>query len=300
MSWSLYRWVWQLEAPLFIGMPPAGLLNRCRLYVPARAVWGAVTAELAQRRASSFPDYKQVGDAVRANTRFTYLYPAERRNGSWLAWLPQYAKRDGLLWQGEAPAGRADGRVADRQFRRRLLDVRPGTAIDPDSDSPAEASLRETECIMPRWRAHASDAGSAVALVGYVFTKREFEKDIGTLPTLFLGGDTRYGLGRIQRIEWLKANDLFGCSLGKCPDGPAIDASTVLAHAESGNEEVPMSGVLEGLSGWDRTGTTGLSRLRSAPLWAPGSRIDDPHGGQLWCVRDDGIWKARPSAGHLK
>jgi len=53
MSWTLYRWVWRLEAPLFLGMPPSGSLNRCRLYVPACNLWGALTAELAQRRAEA-------------------------------------------------------------------------------------------------------------------------------------------------------------------------------------------------------------------------------------------------------
>ncbi|GIW70798.1 MAG: hypothetical protein KatS3mg102_0340 [Planctomycetota bacterium] len=56
MSWSLFRWTWQLESPLYVGMPPAGSLNRCRLYVPARALWGAVTAEIARAAAGGgFP-----------------------------------------------------------------------------------------------------------------------------------------------------------------------------------------------------------------------------------------------------
>ena len=52
MSWSLQRWTWLLESPLFVGTTPAGSLNRCRLYVPARALWGAMTAELSRRQAA--------------------------------------------------------------------------------------------------------------------------------------------------------------------------------------------------------------------------------------------------------
>lgn len=77
MSWSLHRWVWQLEAPLYVGMPPAGTLNRCRLYVPARAIWAAITADLARNGRNGFPKYAELGKQLREQARFTYLFPAE-------------------------------------------------------------------------------------------------------------------------------------------------------------------------------------------------------------------------------
>ncbi len=64
MSWTLYRWTWRLESPLFVGAPPAGSLNRCRLYVPSRALWGALTAELARRRANASPSYETEGTTL--------------------------------------------------------------------------------------------------------------------------------------------------------------------------------------------------------------------------------------------
>lgn len=42
MAWQVYRWVWQLESPLHIGLVPAGILNRTRLYIPARTMWGGI------------------------------------------------------------------------------------------------------------------------------------------------------------------------------------------------------------------------------------------------------------------
>ena len=99
MSWSLFRWVWRLEAPLFVGMSPAGALNRCRPYVPARALWGAVTAEIARLKSGeSFPNYEGVGGEVKRSCRFTYLFPAEKRDGRFLAWLPKFEKEKGLRW----------------------------------------------------------------------------------------------------------------------------------------------------------------------------------------------------------
>ena len=115
MTWSLFRWVWRLEAPLFVGMSPAGVLNRCRLYVPARALWGAVTAETARLKSGEgFPNYKDVGDEVKRSCRFTYLFPAEKRDGRFLAWLPKFEKEKGLRWCLQ----NSDKSLSDRDFRK--------------------------------------------------------------------------------------------------------------------------------------------------------------------------------------
>ena len=77
MGWQLYRWVWELRSPLHIGMPPAGHANRCRLYIPAHVLWGALTAELARvLKGNSFPEYFyfEVGEALRKKLRLTYLF----------------------------------------------------------------------------------------------------------------------------------------------------------------------------------------------------------------------------------
>jgi len=107
-------------------MPPAGALNRCRLYVPARTLWGALTAELARLRCEdSFPgdDYKQLGEDIVDNCRFTYLYPAKKIGDKFLAWLPEYESGRGLVWQRKA----GTDPLPDRKFRQLLLDTRPGT-----------------------------------------------------------------------------------------------------------------------------------------------------------------------------
>ncbi len=105
MSWTLYRWTWRLESSLFVGALPAGSLNRCRLYVPSRTLWGGLTAELARRGASDFPDYGKKGRMLLENARLTYLFPAEGDGEAWRAWLPRYEKRDGLVWRREDRQG---------------------------------------------------------------------------------------------------------------------------------------------------------------------------------------------------
>jgi len=291
VTWSLFRWVWQLEGPLHVGMPPAGSLNRTRLYVPARALWGALTAELSRREAlnGKEPQYQSVGESLQKDYRFTYLFPAEKVETTWRAWLPTYRDALGLAWTRE---DRPDDAVGDRQFRRRLLSTRPGTSIDASIDAADDGSLRETECIEARWRDdRARDAG-LVAMVGYAFihTVRANDKypaerrRLDGVDMLFVGGDTRYGLGRLHRVAFdlVKQGGAFGGAVTLDADIPQLEASTAWAHAHA---QAPLLGALELLGGWDRGSIRSLDQ--AAPLWQPGSRSANPI---RWSIEVDGLW----------
>ncbi len=294
MSWLLSRWVWRLEAPLSIGLPPSGSLNRCRLYVPARNLWGALTAELAQRRPASEPDYAGVGKELQQDLRLTYLFPAEETDRGWRAWLPRYESGKGLVWQREDDAN-GEKRRSDREMRQRLLLARPGTAIDHASATAADGTLRETECLGQYWRCSGTgETGEvkAVALVGYVFV-REGNWLAGALETtdmLMLGGDTRYGLGRVRRVVSDSATQIFGAQAELTVDDPAVRTERVLAHTHT---QAQMIGQLEALSIWerasDRAQEARITSLADAPLWGPGSSCAT--GGEAWwSIKVTGLW----------
>jgi hypothetical protein len=287
MTWTLHRWVWRLETPLFIGIPPAGTLNRCRLYVPARAFHGAVTAEIARsRNGDSFPDYGKLGWEIGLNCRFTYLYPAEKSGDNYVAWLPKYLKDKGLRWC--SPNSRED--LSDRTFRHRLLDSRPGTAIAPETDSASEGTLRETECINPYWRDLRGCTAKAnpMFFLGYVFLRNNgFRRQLENIDTVFVGGDTRYGLGKTKLEQWddLPADlSVFGKPVCLDNDDPEIQSRSVWGHAPAGGG-FPingMRGMKELLGGWEQ----GNPR-RGCLTWAPGSSLDN---SVLWSVDTYGYW----------
>lgn len=295
MTWSLFRWVWQLEGPLHVGMPPAGSLNRTRLYVPARAVWGALTAELSRREAQNGrePQYQSVGERLQKEYRFSYLFPAQKVGATWRAWLPTYRAALGLGWVRE---DQPDQDVGDRQFRRRLLSTRLGTSIDASTDAADDGSLRETECIETRWRDDRGLDEGLVAMVGYAFVKTGKEKAkysktkrrLDGLDTLFVGGDTRYGLGRLRRTSFERVppqkERIFGCQVVHSDaNPPSIEAQTVFAHIHPG---VQLAGSLELLGGWDHYLIRSLDR--SAPLWQPGSKASS---ALQWVIEPDGNWR---------
>jgi hypothetical protein len=291
MTWTLFRWVWQLEGPMHIGMPPAGSLNRTRLYVPARAMWGALTAELARQEAQQGkePQYQAVGENLQKGYRFTYLFPAKRNGAGWQAWLPTYREALGPGWKREDGWG-SEG---DRQFRRRLLSTRPGTSIDASTDAADNGSLRETECIEAHWRDERGQDAGPVAMVGYAFihcvkAMDEYpveQRRLDGVNTIFVGGDTRYGLGRLRRVAFdrIAQEDAFGGSVILDADSPQIETASVWAHAYAVSS---MNGALELLGGWDRGAIRSLDE--AAPLWQPGSHAADV---LRWTIEPDGLWR---------
>lgn len=292
MSWLLYRWTWQLEAPLHIGMPPAGSINRCRLYVPARTLWGALTAELTRSQNGNFPDYRTVGDNLQKKTRLGYLFPAEHVNGQWEAWLPMYRENKGLVWQRE----RSNEELEDRAFRIRLLSTHPGTAIEPESDTAADGSLRETEIVNAVWRETTGAPGSRVAFVGYLFVRNDDTADAAdtiriagcNVPDiLWVGGDTRYGFGKLQRLACKPAKDFFGWTVDSGSDDPGVESQRLLAHAPVAKENAEaMRGGQEILASWDY----GTPRSNSKAFWQPGSVAGD---ALPWLIRQDWYWELK-------
>lgn len=284
MSWSLYRWTWRVASPLFVGATPSGALNRCRVYVPARPLWGALTAELARLEADDDRRYRQVGDDLRKHARFSYLYPAELVGRNWLAWLPEYREGDGLTWVREG----SDAVRADRRFRRRLLSTRPATAIDPDSVSALDGSLRETECVQTRWRCDDESPESPLFMVGYAMcrTDHELGDRISALKTVFVGGDMRYGLGRLERVAMEPATALFGATVDLGREEPRVVTDRLLAHALP-HDDALMCGDQEAIGGWDMTGQQNDRRI-SGPVWTPGSRCQDRRS-RTWGILGSGM-----------
>lgn len=294
-DWKLYRWTWILDSPIHIGTTPAGILDRTRLYVPARTLWGAITAELARKQSEQFPEYEKVGEELRKKVRFSYLFPAQKIDGNWYPWLPKYihdpgnSEVKGLAWclrRGE----KDEKIIEDREFRTWLLYTRPATAISPDNEVAEESTLREHEILLPfsRW---GNAVLEKVGLTGYVFIKKGDDKVINALAQLtqlFVGGDIRHGQGWLSREGTLVEEGQF-FEYKVCTqdvDHPGICTSHLLAHTLI-NECIQISGNIESFSGRDMIqGWNALSTFRYG--WVPGSVLTVPH---IFSLHDQGIWR---------
>lgn len=293
MSWKVYQWVWRLNGPLYIGIPPAGALNRCRLYVPARAIWGAVTAEISRsKNEDSFPAYAKIGEDIKENYRFTYMYPAMKLNETYNPWLPKYIDKEGLVWFHKEKK-KPD---SDRQFRKQILHTRPGTAINPELDSAQEGTLRETECMNPWYKesSNPQNENKPIYLLGYIFIKNPDKiQKVEAIKTMFLGGDTRYGFGKIERVMWKETNQpVFDKRVFLENEDPIIESDILLGHTnfDSAEQNEWFKGRKEQLAGWDRVDSNKLFGLETGTLlWAPGTYLQKE---SKFVIGEYGIWKS--------
>lgn len=283
MTWKLYRWTWRVKSPLYISMPPAGVLTRCRLYVPAYTLWGAVTNELGKREVE-FPSgnkfesakvrqyYEEVGKYLKEKTRFSYLYPAEPVNGAWQAWLPRYQEGQGLCWSRE---DQPDKKCIHRAFRSQLLYTRLSTAIERKTGTAANETLHETECLQPFWRKNKKNECKPVAMVGYVFIQTNWSEkllaELRKIEHLFVGADTRYGLGQLEldSCKPVPQNQFFNLTVELNQEEIEIKSSFVLGHIQKKN--CSLIGELEIIKRWDyeKNKITGNSEC----YWSPGSSV---------------------------
>jgi len=300
MTWTLYRWTWRVKSPLYISMPPAGVLTRCRLYVPAYTLWGAVTNELGKREvelpsgnkfepAKVRQYYEEVGKYLKEKTRFSYLYPAEPVDGNWKTWLPRYQEGQGLSWLREDQLDKPDNKgYSHRTFRSQLLYTRLNTAIERKTGTASDETLHETECLQPFWRSNKKNAGKPVAMVGYIFVKdNNLLTELEKINNLFVGADTRYGLGHLCRETDLeKCQQLFDLAVElNGEDKVVVNACPyVLGHIKNNH---PLVGELEMMRRWT---VSKIEENEPNCYWSPGSYLWQD-GKKNFVIEELGNWE---------
>ena len=262
MSWTAYKVVFRLLAPMHIGWIKQGNLQRTRPYVTGKALWGALTARLTRDHPQLGGDYKNVGQRVHQELAFSYFYPAVGETVDLWPW----------------------GETAE-EFAWRYLGSYASTALNYSCNTAEEGSLHETEFIAPFTR-----DGQPVYLIGYIF-----ECQGCTLPwqdvlsRLQLGGERTYGWGRV-RLEKMSSllsggEKFFVDGLEMTLDGkrPVLQASKdapLLAHALAAEFQgcQPVSSVrgpVEPLLGreTDPQGRFGAHLPEARICWPPGSTL---------------------------
>ncbi len=281
MAWKMFRWVWKVKSPINIGTAPAGILNRTRLYIPARTIWGALTAELSRDTAgSSFPDYISIGENLLQNVRFSYLFPAEKIGDEYAMWYSEYS--DGLVWKREDTP---NDDKPNRDFKSKILYSFPSTSIDPKSDSAEEGTLRELECIQPYWQISNHYPPPEMFMVGYVFIADEsVQNQVFSIKKLMVGADTRYGFGHIELVKHPEASRFLDYEVELNHTNPRIKSNIAFGHIMP-DPHFKFKGDFEVLEGryLQRIYTQGLT-------WKPGTKVDSDQD-VYFEILDNGLWR---------
>jgi hypothetical protein len=137
------------------------------------------------------------------------------------------------------------------------------------------------EYIMPRWR----HTGTPLAFVGYVFLRdRNDPHGLKDVEELWVGGESRYGFGRLRRV-WLEdVEDCFGISINLMGDDPILcEPECVRAHALLNGNDME-AGTWEIVLGWDQSNLS-ISGL----CWVPGSQVKDK---RRYRITESGVWES--------
>lgn len=274
MTWKAYRLVYRALSPVHIGYHKLGFIQRTRYYITGRNMWGAMTSALVRVGAAfDIKKYHEIGTGcmnkkVIAGYFYPALDPAE-------PFVPRYGE-DGLNYGGmDAP-----------DFERSFIKSFGQTAIDPSINTAEESSLHETEYL----------AGTIdfklMFYVGHVFVKmdsdvaKDWDAHNGfeeTVKELFVGGERKYGFGRLALKDSSMVKDVFGCAFNGDVERPCITVHVnhpLSAHLCVSNG-LKVKGDIEPFVGrsWDAKKGAGQKIESAGVCWTPGSILVE--GGEL-------------------
>ncbi len=265
MAWTHYRLCFRLLAPLHVGYRKTGNLMQTRPYVPGKNLWAALTETLVRRagRGHDAGAYQAVGEILKQNFRFGYLWPAHGTRRSDDTWQPPTVPH--FPWDEADPA----------YWDYLYLDGTAHTALDTAARAAAEGTLHEVEFIAPYTR-----KGQPVYLVGDLWVREDAQGSIvqalpaapewkAAMQRLSIGGERGYGWGRMSLCSEIRE-----VSDGLSDVSIEVE-ERIPAHAIAvGDGSVPaLAGAIEPLVGWEiRNGRYEVHH--SAIAYVPGSSVE--------------------------
>ncbi len=237
MGWTAYRLVYQAKSPIHIGWHTLGYIKLTRYYITGRAMWGAITANLTRSIGNHGIDgYKEIGNNV-----FTgYFYPALNPD---LPMLPIFTD-----------TGLAYGDYARSEFERLFIKSYGQTAITPDTNTAEDKSLHESEYISPMVNINGNQR--PVYFVGYIFLndnaeyngKIDIERMENALSEISIGGDRKYGWGRLKLDSSARTSDMFDFKVKNTLEIEISADESIPAHLEI-NDSLNLKGDIEPIVG---------------------------------------------------
>ncbi len=297
MSWHLYLLTFRLRSPLHVGFHKVMHLSRTRAYVPAKPLWGALTARLTRER--ELLDYVEVGNFLKEIMRFGYFYIFDGEN----LYMPKYTD-EGLKF----------GNLLKFEFEKKFISSMASASIEPYSLTAEEGMLHQVEFINPHV---INDEGkiTPVFLRGLIWIseKGKFSVELSEddffiegvkfsdlANTLQIGGEKKYGFGRLKLEELVKVGDRNLNQLRfegewREEEGELVlkmrKDSCVWSHVRC-NTNLKMKGEIEPVVGrdWGKRGP-GREVKNHGLCWLPGSVLLEDSDFRI--TGDSGLWELK-------
>ncbi len=165
MSW--YKVTFRQIEPIHIGYRKHGVINETRVFITGQMMWGALVNAYGRVKNWNSDEYEQ-NQTLFEN--ISCFYPKVDNE----LLYPKY--KDGEFYLGN---------MSEIEFRQKYVITYLATAINPNSRNAKDESLHELDVILP----------NSIYWVGYVKCNRT---ELEELEEIYIGGDSRYGLGLIK------------------------------------------------------------------------------------------------------
>jgi hypothetical protein len=286
MVWNCYKVTLEAKAPIHIGYgAKLGTVAKTRYYILAKHMWAALTNVLAQRHSE---DYKAIGDALKAHTRFSYFYI--KLNDK--VYAPKYVASEGLKF----------GDLSVEEFEQIFISSFASTSMDKKHKGAEDGSLHEIEFIKP------IALNKPLLFEGHLFfDSKQIQIGSKSLDAqqlegleIQVGGERTYGFGKVKIKEMIETNNLFehfDIELKHEPTlRPKEKTNKFYAYAHVLTEKTTdliknVSGDLEPLVGreWCRKKGAGRNITPVQICYVPGTQIEVTQPTELK-IAEDGLW----------
>ena len=172
----------QLQS-IHLGIRGYGVLSETRIFITGQTMWGALTNTYGKSKKWSNGDFgdnenKKIFETV------TCFYPSFSENYNKVM-LPKFKNGEFYL-----------GGHSEKKFRNEFVDSFISTAIQPVSLTAKDESLHEIEVILPKGKENKKQ----LYWSGLLWIKKDIKEDFlkEKETEIIVGGDSRYGLGRLR------------------------------------------------------------------------------------------------------
>lgn len=251
MVYTCYKVKFKAEAPVFVGTTKIGLIQQTRRYIPGKTMWGAITANITRKLIDagvmySSDLYRDIGKCVEDCIRTTYFYPTINND----ILFPNYTK-DGLKY----------GSLLENEFESMFIKSFVSTATMGNSGAAMDESLHETEYISNRIK-YGGKLPEQIYWTGYMFIEdcvnerysmessaNNFEdikikhgkysvKLSDALQQIYVGGDSRYGFGKLTLLSDNVSGYVFGCEIDEKLKFNLSKGTPLFAHMKIQDDDI--------------------------------------------------------------
>ena len=281
MSWEIHKLVYQAKSPIHIGYHKLGFIQRTRYYITGKAIWGAMTANITRafygEPGVTAKNYEDVGGKLRNDIIPSYFYPAIEQPEKPLIPLTPRFTSEGLKY----------GNYSADEFERLFISSFGQTAIEAANLTAEDETLHETGYIAPVIEEGGEQ--KSVYFAGYIVMKaptvdlngekRGWEEIKEAIKEIFVGGERRYGFGRLILDSSQSANDFFGYKIDTSTTSFTIPGENPIPGHLPVLANLNLKGDIEPLVGreWEpgKNGKVGFGQKVSEAeiCWVPGSAL---------------------------